>query len=111
MVASNHVLALAAAFAGAVPTVLAGTLVEAVQLPDIIEYTPTVVRRATTVDPYAGYSVRPLYVLKPLPANPSCTQNNCWRYVVTGPSLVATPGVLTLDAVLSSTPEVAQAAL
>jgi len=101
MVSSNRILTLVATLAGIVPVVRAGGLIEAALQPDIVVYNP-IARRASTVDPYAGWTCAPRYTLIALPAQPSCTQNNCWRYVVAPRRTAAEPRVLTVDAVLFS---------
>jgi hypothetical protein len=104
MVASNHLLALAATLSGAIPLVLADTLVEAAKLPDIVVYQAAAAKRSNTVDPYAGWTCNPGYPLTGIPSNPSCTQNNCWRYVSSSHLPSHAPLVLTLNPAPSLTP-------
>jgi hypothetical protein len=92
MVSSNGLFALATAFAGVIPAVLAESLAEAAQKPDILVYNPSEKRaspKKTTVDPYAGWACAPWYPLEPIPPKPQCAPNNCYRYVL-GRWIVAT---------------------
>lgn len=102
MVCFNYLLSVAVAIASAVPGVLADSFVEAIKIPDIVTYDAAAaaekrdnvldsgssgiagrisMRTSTgpTVDPYSGWSCSPSYPLTPIPSNPSCNENNCYR--------------------------------
>ncbi|KAM7222491.1 hypothetical protein V8F06_001985 [Rhypophila decipiens] len=94
MVSLNALLITVAAVVVAAPGVLANTIQLAADVPDIIIYDAPTRRsigdkfgkRITEggVDPYAGYTCAPWYPLNPVPENPNCWENNCYRGFING---------------------------
>lgn len=94
MVSFNYLLSVAVAIASAAPTVFAASIVEAATVPEIVTYdasAPAGAKRDSIagrfskrtsggVDPYAGWSCAPWYPLTGVLSNPTCNENNCYRY-------------------------------
>ncbi|KAK3941805.1 hypothetical protein QBC46DRAFT_406870 [Diplogelasinospora grovesii] len=62
---------------------MAKTLVEADQLPDILDISPpskrNLVDKRATVNPYECMACNKRWPLNPVPSDPSCSRNNCFR--------------------------------